>query len=291
MARFVEGNLLNAALEDLIRNADEYLFLISPYIKLHSRIKDQLKLKKASPELEIVIVFGKSEDGKNRLSDEDLDFLKEFPNIEIRYEKNLHAKYYASEDGALITSLNLYDFSQNHNIEAGVWMETPKSLVGKLTGWGTDAELDQNAFSFFTGVIENSELLYKRVAVFESAMLGFKKKYVESILEVDEFQQFGESRKGSQQKFSGFKTFEKKKQEPLPTVPTTGFCIRTGKEIPFNVDRPFSYDAYQKWAQFSNEAYSETFCHFSGERSNGETSKKAPIMKKNWKVAKETWKF
>jgi hypothetical protein len=41
MARFVAGDKLNVALIDLIRNADEYLFLISPYIKLYSKIKDQ----------------------------------------------------------------------------------------------------------------------------------------------------------------------------------------------------------------------------------------------------------
>ena len=153
MAHFVEGNNLNSVLEDIIRNADEYLFLISPYIKLHDRIKDQLKLKKSKSELQIIVVFGKAEKGTNRISLEDADFLKTFPNIEIRYEKNLHAKYYASEDGALITSLNLYDSSQNVNIEAGVYMETPKNLVSKLTGWSTDSNLDDQAFGFFCDVI------------------------------------------------------------------------------------------------------------------------------------------
>ncbi|MDX1937848.1 MAG: phospholipase D family protein [Flavihumibacter sp.] len=66
-----------------------------------------------------------------------------------------------------------------------------------------------------------------------------------------------------------------------------GFCIRTGVEIPFNVEKPMSYDAYKSWSKYSDSDYPEKFCHFSGEPSNGETSVSKPILKKNWKKAKE----
>jgi phosphatidylserine/phosphatidylglycerophosphate/cardiolipin synthase-like enzyme len=66
-----------------------------------------------------------------------------------------------------------------------------------------------------------------------------------------------------------------------------GYCIRTGVEIPFNVEKPLSYDAYKKWNEFGDPDYPEKFCHFSGEPSNGETSVSRPILKKNWKKAKE----
>ncbi len=67
----------------------------------------------------------------------------------------------------------------------------------------------------------------------------------------------------------------------------TGYCIRTGVEIPFNIEKPFSYDAFKKWNEFGDPNYPEKFCHFSGEPSNGETSANKPIMKKNWKKAQE----
>lgn len=69
----------------------------------------------------------------------------------------------------------------------------------------------------------------------------------------------------------------------------TGYCIRTGVEIPFNVDKPLSYDAYKKWSEYSDPDYPEKFCHFSGEPSNGETSVGKPILKKNWKKAQEIY--
>ncbi|HNG44142.1 MAG TPA: hypothetical protein PK203_20670, partial [Cyclobacteriaceae bacterium] len=70
-----------------------------------------------------------------------------------------------------------------------------------------------------------------------------------------------------------------------------GHCIRTGVQIPFNLERPLSYDAYLTWSQFSNGDYPEKYCHFSGEPSNGETSFNYPILKKNWQRAKEVHGF
>jgi phosphatidylserine/phosphatidylglycerophosphate/cardiolipin synthase-like enzyme len=70
---------------------------------------------------------------------------------------------------------------------------------------------------------------------------------------------------------------------------STGYCIRTGKPIPFNPDRPFTKEAYESWSKFSNPDYSEKYCHFSGEESNGETSFSKPVMKKNWKKVKELY--
>jgi hypothetical protein len=76
---------------------------------------------------------------------------------------------------------------------------------------------------------------------------------------------------------------EIKKNEGKPT----GYCIRTGVLIPFNVEKPMCYDAYKLWNKFRDPEYAEKFCHFSGEPSNGETSVSRPILKKNWKRAKD----
>ena len=88
-------------------------------------------------------------------------------------------------------------------------------------------------------------------------------------------------------------TFVKQTFKDKPTTKTTsgqnGFCIRTGVEIPFNVEKPLSYDAFKKWNEFGDPDYPEKFCHFSGEPSNGETSVSRPILRKNWKKAKEVF--
>lgn len=50
-----------------------------------------------------------------------------------------------------------------------------------------------------------------------------------------------------------------------------------------------SYESFKSWSKYSDPDYPEKFCHFSGELSNNETSVNRPILKKNWKKAKETF--
>ncbi len=68
-----------------------------------------------------------------------------------------------------------------------------------------------------------------------------------------------------------------------------GYCIRTGVKIPFNIEKPMSYEAFKIWSQYGDPNYPEKFCHFSGEPSNGETSAAKPILNKNWRKAKEKY--
>ena len=71
-----------------------------------------------------------------------------------------------------------------------------------------------------------------------------------------------------------------------PYGESTGYCIRTGVPIPFNVDKPLSYESFLVWSQFEDDEYPEKYCHFSGEPSNGETCFRWPVLKKNWEKAK-----
>ena len=66
-----------------------------------------------------------------------------------------------------------------------------------------------------------------------------------------------------------------------------GFCIRCVDSIKFNVEKPLCRECYEEWSEWENDEYPENYCHFSGEDSDGETSYSKPILKKNWKKAKE----
>ena len=298
MAKFLTGNELNAEVEKIFEQAEEQIVLISPYIKLHDRFASTLRTKKDNAKIEIIIVFGKNEDDLSRsMKHEDFNFFKEFPNIEIRYEKRLHAKYFSNEYSAILTSMNLYNYSQDNNIEAGVL--TKVSLLGNLakdllTNVTGEDSFDRKAESYFSRVIEQSELLFKKVPEYESTMLGLSKKYKSSKIAIDKLTDFFDnkskydrhSRKDAQES----KGVYQPKQDYFETVVLSenfGYCIRTGKPIPFNQDMPYSEEAFQSWLRFSNEEYPEKYCHFSGEHSNGETTKARPILRKNWKKAKE----
>jgi phosphatidylserine/phosphatidylglycerophosphate/cardiolipin synthase-like enzyme len=85
------------------------------------------------------------------------------------------------------------------------------------------------------------------------------------------------------------KTSFNKSWDSKPTKNTSnqqsGYCIRTRLKIPFDIEKPLSYDAFKIWNEFGDPDYPEKYCHFSGEESHGQTSVNRPILSKNWKRA------
>jgi len=226
MAKFLTGNELNSELEKIFERADEQIILISPYIKLHDRFASTLRTKKDNHKLQITIVFGKNEEDMSRsMKQDDFNFFKEFPNIQIRYEKRLHAKYYSSESAAILTSMNLYSFSQDNNIEAGVM--TKATLLGNLTNnfvtnvTGEDS-FDNTASNYFKRIIEQSELLFLKTPQYESAMFGLQKKFKESKIEVDKLSDFFADKSKYDAPNRRENSYEKKRvEQPVPTVRET----------------------------------------------------------------------
>jgi len=277
MADFLTSNELNAELENIFESANKYLILISPFIKLHDRYASAMKAKKDNYQLKITVVFGKNEnDFSKSMKEEDFNFFKDFPNIEIRYEKRLHAKFYANEEDAILTSMNLYSYSQDNNIEAGVLINR-KGLLSSISGQDS---LDNQTYGYFERVVEQSDLLFQKIPQYESKMLGFANRYTNSIIEVDKLSEFFKSKKGTGT------TIKKEFIPPAHSIKQIGYCIRTGVEIPFNPKNPMRESAFANWKKFSNKDYPEKYCHFSGEKSNGETTFARPILRKNWEKAK-----
>lgn len=116
MAKFLNTSATNYYLEELIKNASDRLILISPFLKLNDRIKELLEDKNRL-KIDVRIVYGKSE-----LQPSEISWLNELSFIRTSFCKNLHAKCYINELSCIITSLNLYEFSQVNNNEMGVYV-------------------------------------------------------------------------------------------------------------------------------------------------------------------------
>lgn len=122
MAKFITGQELNDALYDVINTAETELILMCPYFKLNREIRNMLtrQSRARKAELAISIIYGKNENNEEAsLSDDDLNFFKQFPNIGVYYMSNLHAKFYANEKLCLLTSMNLHASSIEDNVEYG----------------------------------------------------------------------------------------------------------------------------------------------------------------------------
>jgi hypothetical protein len=272
MAKFVYETELNLEIEQVIKNAEVRLIIISPFIKLHARVKAYLKDKMDMHDLEIIVVYGKNPDNKSKsLSDDDLNFLKSFPNIEIRYDKRLHAKFFANEKTQVLSTMNLYDYSQDINIEAGIVTE-----YSYLKSWARDFVTEKKTIAeeqivYFESVIKNSELQFENKPKYKSGFLNITQKYDGSV---------------SNEYHIESSTKVQSKDKVKPTI-DEGYCIRTGVKIPFDMKKPYCDKAYESWLVYKNKLYKEKYCHYSGDSSNGETSMEKPVLSKYYSKVKK----
>jgi PLD-like domain len=123
MATFLDTAGLGHYLQKLINDANEKLILISPYLKISDRLKQSLT-DKDRMKIDIRIIYGKDE-----LQPAEHNWLKSMLSIRISFCQNLHAKCYLNEKAAIITSMNLYDFSQINNNEMGIYVTKEEDPV------------------------------------------------------------------------------------------------------------------------------------------------------------------
>ncbi|SEJ14046.1 phospholipase D family protein [Nitrosomonas eutropha] len=140
MVKFLNTSATNYFLEELIKSAKDRLILISPFLRLNDRIKELLEDKNRL-KIDVRVVYGKSE-----LQPEEISWLTELFYLRTSFCKNLHAKCYLNEELCIITSLNLYEFSQVNNNEMGVLIQRSE-----------DAELYQEAYEEAQRIIRISD--------------------------------------------------------------------------------------------------------------------------------------
>lgn len=291
MSKFITGKELEDAVYNIIWDAQSKLLIVSPFIKLEKYFRELFDHHQNNHKLHIIIVFGKNEgDVKRSLTKDDFDFFKKFLNISIVHIPNLHAKYYGNETQGVITSINLHDYSFRNNIEFGVFDET--SIFNTIS-----KSVDNKAWETSMDLANSGDVVFINRPMYEKKLFG--KNYIKSTILVDNTESYYANRifnkQKQTQKLSEFEDelefgvssntrpvrqeVESKSQvTAAKPKPTSGFCIRTGKPIPFNPNAPFSYEAYQSWAQFGNPDYPEKYCHKTGEPSKGKTSKNRPVL-------------
>ena len=146
MANFLTTNGTSHHIEDLIINAKKKLVLVSPYLQLSKTFFERLK-DASNRKVNIKLIYGKDE-----LKPNERNSLAELENLELYFFENLHAKCYFNEFEMVITSMNMYEFSQKHNREMGVYITKNEDLT-----------LFEKAVNETLSIIQSSEVisLYK----------------------------------------------------------------------------------------------------------------------------------
>ena len=239
MARFLDSSGITYQLEQIIKDSrGGRLLLISPYLKFNDKIKDLLEDQVQSWKTNVYVVYGKTE-----LRAEETEWL-DANFVRTSYREHLHAKCYMNDSHALITSMNLYEFSQQHNDEMGILVSAEE-----------DPELYQE-------IKEEADRILRRS---DNVRLN--------VTRVDDAGDVVRDRRGSPSGTDqGSGSRRPERQAALPKV---GFCLRCGTEVPFDPKRPYCNSDYKSWARFKNEEYEEKHCHACGNEHN--TSMVKPV--------------
>jgi phosphatidylserine/phosphatidylglycerophosphate/cardiolipin synthase-like enzyme len=140
MAEFLTTSGTSYSIEKIIIEAQKKLILVSPYLQLSKTFYERLK-DASNKGVVIKIIYGKDE-----LKPNEKNSLAELSNVELFFFENLHAKCYFNENKMVITSMNMYEFSEKNNREMGVLIDR-----------SNDKDLFDKAVSETLSIIQSAE--------------------------------------------------------------------------------------------------------------------------------------
>lgn len=102
----------------IIREAGERIIILTPYIQIGEDYKKVLSCAlRRGVRVDFVVREDYIKDNEDYYVLQ--DWSRRYTNFSLKLNKDLHAKCYANEQKAVITSMNLYEYSENNNIEMG----------------------------------------------------------------------------------------------------------------------------------------------------------------------------
>ncbi len=250
MAEALDTHALNMAISDMIDNAKTRLFIISPYLNIYHNLRKAIELADKRG-VNTVVIYRKVDDNSDVIQ-----WLASLNHIFIGHSNNLHAKYYGEDSAAIITSMNLYEYSQVNNEELGIFIRSKE-----------DIEAFYDMVYFVQRILEHCETIYatiKCVFVEEKKIISKIPNYRFSMLE---------------EPINNIVIEEMDPEPPLETEENTlrGFCIRCGKKIDLDSETYYCDACYTRWKQYNNPNYQEKYCHICGKPE--QTSAYKPVCK------------
>jgi phosphatidylserine/phosphatidylglycerophosphate/cardiolipin synthase-like enzyme len=124
MAKILNRKQIVFQIKQMFYEASEYIYLICPYIDLQSDNYLTPAIEHANNKgIKISLVYSKGREKRDGI-----EKLKKYDNIKFCYIAGLHMKVYLSDKAAIISSMNLHDFSIKNNLECGILINNDEEL-------------------------------------------------------------------------------------------------------------------------------------------------------------------
>ena len=251
MVEFLNTKEIALGIQNIIEDAKQELFLVSPYIKADRQIRERLAAQaNSNSEVRISVIYGKTD-----LRPEVWDWLKDLTAVEIRFRPDLHAKCYLNEQVALVTSMNLYDFSEVNNDEMGILVSSKErglydKILADVRRIAANSEVRKAAIAKPKPIPASKAPTAPKPAPSKPAPAsGIPFAYSS-----------GKTRPAPQPAPS--------KPAPTSGIPKVGFCIRDKASIPANPIKPYCERCFRSWNRYKDPEYEEKHCHICGKEND-----------------------
>ncbi len=112
MSKILKRRKISEEILSIIKSAKDELIIVSPYIKLTPEIKQAFRDQEDKVLINLVFF-------REKIHKYVFDFFDNMPNVFLYANSYLHTKCYMNEKKALLTSMNLYEYSMRNNFELG----------------------------------------------------------------------------------------------------------------------------------------------------------------------------
>ena len=225
MAQFLTTSSTASAIETIIRKGSSKIVLITSYAQLSDKYINRI-IQASERNAKIVFVFGKKMPNKTELVK-----FNGIENIELYFNKNVHAKCYYNEHQLVLTSMNLFTYSIENNAEMGILLEneSDKDLFNEIR---IEAET----------IIHDSELI-DNIAKNVRSMRG----------------------KPRAQRIMPSANLLRAANVDVRHTLNIGYCIRCNDQINYDPLHPLCDSCFHNWARYNNADYQEKHCHGCGK--------------------------
>ena len=253
----------NTWISHISEDARKHLVIICPYLRINEKLRRTIEVADRKG-VNLFVIYGKREFDEGTMT-----WLKGLRHSNIAYIKDLHAKLYMNEEMAVISSMNLYEYSQVNNEELGV-------LCGKRQ--------DRNEFKDITfqvmrmiGISEKEHGKWD-IGDLDKPIRGLFKRSKGT----EEFRTYvSGSDVGNRNEIPLEPIRVETEEKPEPPVSETLLChcIRCGRVIPSTHDYVYCSRCMDSWQRYSNMRYVEPegHCYICGKQYNASAEKPACI--------------
>ena len=235
MVEILDTDSINMEITQICEAARKHLVIICPFLKINDKLRKSLETA-IRRNVKLTIIYG-----KNELDKDTLDWIKGLTYCNLGFLQNLHAKVVLNEEAAVMSSMNIYEYSQVNNEEIGMlaWMKDGKN--------------------------EFRGLLYESIRIINASTKQLGKWDIEDIDKPLQGLVKKESFFVPVTELCGITEPEK------PRIPESEkqlcHCIRCGRIIPAYHDFVYCGRCFESWKQFYNTKYieKEGFCYICGK--------------------------